>query len=326
MPIRFVCHHCGQKLTVGRRRGGSKADCPRCHQTIRVPDDPTPGAATMTASVIVMEGQAQAIEQPAPYDPALAIGGDEDFAIEPADFGFEIGVEDSGLSNAISSEARPHDTGLSDPGLGHSITASQIDTHPHVPQHDNPDLITLPRRVLYVQAGLLAAVAIVCFTLGALMGSAFLRGTDVAQAGPCKISGVVNVAEGKTTQPEEGAAVFILPEDSRNIDEQVPVDGLRPSDAAPAENHRGLLILQQMGGGYARTDKDGNYSITVPRPGKYYVLVISRSKTLKGTDLSGKKEQIARYFESVNKLLEKQLYHFTGETLVDGRKVDVSFE
>ena len=307
MPIRFVCHHCGQKLTVGRRRGGTKADCPKCHQTIRVPDDPTPGVSTMTASVIVMEGQVTAIESPQ-YDPELAAGGDEDFAIEPADFTFEIGSDTSLSSTQIGSQTSIHDS-----------------HHEHHPHHDDADIISLPRRVLYVQAFLLAAVAVICFTLGALMGGAFFRASEVANSEPATVTGTVNVKEGKKLYPEEGAAVFFLPQDSRNIDELIPIDGLRPSDAMPEENHRGLLMLRQIGG-YARTDQDGNYRITVPRPGKYYLLVISRGKTLKGTDLTGKKEQIAKFFESATELLQKQKYHFSGESLANDRKFDVSFE
>jgi phage FluMu protein Com len=304
MPIRFNCQHCGQKLSVGSQRAGTKANCPRCKEIVRVPGDPPKekpvSKATLAASMLVMSGEGTAVEtaesKPAPEQ--VELGGS--FAAE-----YPAQVESSELVFDTTPSTGPAENVI-----------QQIDY----------DLVSFPRYVLYAQAGLLATVAIICFTLGALMGGAFLSTQSSAAAGPVTVTGTVKVSEGVTTKADEGAVVFFLPHDTKNITERAPVAGLRPRDSAPEGNHRGLFILKDMGAGYARTDKEGRYKITVPKRGKYFMLVISRGKVGNGADIGASKQKIARFFENANDLLTTQKYQFSVETLADGRRFDVSFE
>ena len=37
MPIRFTCAYCNQKLSVGSRKAGQQALCPKCQRTVKIP-------------------------------------------------------------------------------------------------------------------------------------------------------------------------------------------------------------------------------------------------------------------------------------------------
>jgi phage FluMu protein Com len=313
MPIRFHCKHCGQKLSVGSQRAGTKANCPRCKEIVRVPGEAAkPGKAALAASMLVMSGEEAAVETAAaseePTGPPLA---SDQYATETDGAEYAGGYDAPLETSELVFDTAPN-------------ISTGSETAANVVQQVDYNLVSFPRYVLYAQAGLLAVVALVCFALGTLMGGAFFRGSaGGVAAGPCSVSGVVKVMDGVTQKADDGAVVFLLPHNTRNIDERAPVAGFRANDSVPEGNHRGSLILQQMGAGHARTDKDGKYKITVPRPGKYYLLVISR-KTGAGADVG--KQQIARFFENANDLLGKQKYYFSEERLADGRKLDVSFE
>lgn len=306
MPIRFNCQHCGQKLSVGSQRAGTKANCPRCKEIVRVPGEKVKekaeSKAKLAASMLVISGEGVA------SPPAVETASPEQAEIE---------------SPPIAGE---YDQQLETSELVFDTAPSISTGGPEYIQQTDYNLVSFPRYVLYAQAGLLAAVAIICFTLGALMGGAFFSAPNVAAAGPVTVSGIVKVTEGVTTKADEGAVVFFLPQDSKNIDERAPVAGLRPRDSEPEGNHRGLFILKEMGAGYARTDKEGRYKITVPKGGKYFMLVISRAKVGSGADIGASKQKIARFFENANELLTTQKYEFSAVTLADGRKFDVSFE
>lgn len=64
MPIRFRCSHCGQMLSVSRKKAGGEATCPQCVQRIRIPDLPEEAGAGPAPAV----GGAAAA--PAPEEPA----------------------------------------------------------------------------------------------------------------------------------------------------------------------------------------------------------------------------------------------------------------
>ena len=307
MPIRFLCQHCGQKLSVGSQRAGTKANCPRCKEIVRVPGerpkDKPANKARLAASMLVISGEGAAVETPPQEEPAAAAPPGPEY---PSEYDLPE------TSELVFDTAPSISTG---------------DAPQNVVQQTDYNLVSFPRYVLYAQAGLLAGVALICFLLGVMMGGAFFRGSaGAAAAGPVTVSGVVKVTEGVTTKADEGAVVFVLPQDARNIDERAPVAGLRPRDSEPEGHHRGLAILKEMGAGYARTDKEGRYKITVPKAGKYFLLVISRAKTGDGADIGVAKQRIARFFENANDLLMTQKYQFSAETLADGRKFDVSFE
>ena len=48
--IRFVCQHCGQKLSAGPRRAGQSVDCPKCHLSTLIPHQTASAAPAEAAS------------------------------------------------------------------------------------------------------------------------------------------------------------------------------------------------------------------------------------------------------------------------------------
>lgn len=310
MPIRFVCKHCGQKLSVGSSRAGTKANCPRCKELVRVPGEVVkPSKAQLAASMLVMSGEGAAVEtashQPPPHEP----GVHEEPAAPPIAGAAEPSIETSELVFDTSPSS----------GVGGQPADEVL-------QQTDHSLVTFPRYVLYAQAGLLAGVAVICFVLGLAMGGAFFAGSRAtAVKKPCTISGSVQINQGVKIKGDEGAVVFVLP-DVKQVGERAPVAGLRPRDTEPQGNHRGLAILRDMEAGYGRADKDGKFKVTVPKQGKYFVLVISRGKTGDGADVGSAKQKIARFFENANELIGTQKFQFSAETLSNDRKFDVSFE
>ncbi len=298
MPIRFACNHCGQKLSVGSQKAGTKANCPRCKESVRVPGEAIRSKRDLAASMLVMAGE-PAEEAPPEEPSAPPIATDVESPLETSELIFDTtpiaGVE-------------------SKPGDGSA------------PGRTDYNLVSFPRYVLYAQAGLLAGVALVCFILGTFMGAALTpREREAIQ--PCIISGVVQVTEGLVQKGDEGAVVIVLPQDRVKIDERSPVEGLRPRDSLPDETNRGLSILRSIGGNFAKADKQGKYEVRVPRQGKYFVLVISRAKsgTIAEVDALDLR-RIARFFESASELIGTQKYQFSEERFAANRKFDVSFE
>lgn len=146
MPVRFLCPACHQLLSIGTRKVGAEVECPKCRSTIIVPDPHQPqdgGQATV----------AQTTEPPSVFEQA--------------------GLEQA-LSAISSREKSPRPSGVS--------AAPPYDSSPADPlfppvtskvQTTNDDsLIVIHRRVLYLQAALLAVVAVLAFYFGYLIGGA----------------------------------------------------------------------------------------------------------------------------------------------------------
>jgi phage FluMu protein Com len=305
MPIRFVCTHCGQKLSVGSHKAGQKANCPRCKETVRVPGETNKPAHAVAASMLVMN------DPDAVPDAASSVGTmrEEPAAPPIAD---EAPIETSELVFDTSSSA-----------------PSESSSDPGVLQRTDYNLVSFPRYVLYAQAGLIAGVALVCFTLGALMGAAFFResGGPVA-AKPCVISGYVKVTEGTQVKGDDGAVVIALPHNVESVEERSPVEGFRPRDTPPDDTDRGLLLLRNHGGNFAKADKQGKYQLRLPRAGKYMLLIISGSKTAPAGEVDAPDlRRIATFFQNANELIGTQKCKvISEERFVADRKFDVSFD
>jgi hypothetical protein len=296
MPIRFACPHCRQKLSVSSRKAGRTADCPRCQRAIEIPtpNEPAPAAAVAVApSEVDAQPETEAVAQAA------------DAEAGPAAFPFVI----------HESPELVYDT--SDEPL-----AAQRGEEP-------PDLIAVPRWILYLQGGLLAVVALMSFLIGAIAGSAVSPGS----AGPrepqaCVLEGTINYASGNRNLADEGAVIAVIPQNQQKPDERAPAIGLRPEDTTPGENDRGVAILRELGGGYARTDTRGRFAVRLPDRGKYLVLVISRARQLDSLDEISTEDllKLGPYFDNAADLLGRQRYQLTQEVVRGDRRLNVVFE
>src|SRR5262245_49842038 len=152
MPVRFSCPHCRQKLSVSSRKAGREANCPRCARTLTIP---------LVAETASMAGhEAPLAEDHASIAHAAEAAGAEnlgDAQVGRGRDGFE------GQFDAEGSEAFELVFDTDD-----ATVISRADAH--------PDLIAVPRLVLYLQGGLLAVVALASFALGMIAGGAFSGG------------------------------------------------------------------------------------------------------------------------------------------------------
>src|SRR3954447_8230012 len=137
MPLRFLCPACHQLLSIVMSKAGSEVDCPKCRSTILVPTSQ--------------------YEEPAanPFDePGLELALDEIVAAtKPA---------------AKSAKTAPPSYSAAAAGLLQSSPgAKRVRAKPA-----GDDTITISRRTLYLQAALLAIVAVVAFICGYVIGAA----------------------------------------------------------------------------------------------------------------------------------------------------------
>jgi hypothetical protein len=303
MPIRFACPHCRQKLSVSTRRAGQQADCPRCKASIEIPTPPEPVTATASRLVAVEVGEPALPEPPA----AAVVAEPAPPVTTPAD--------------AIPA-FRVHDD-----------VELVYDTPEFSPDDDAPadqaDLIAVPRWVLYLQGGLLAVVALASFAIGVMAGNTFSSGsTGPREPQACLIEGTIHYAAGNRRLADEGAVVAVIPQTQRRPDEKAPAVGLRPEDTTPGADIRGVAILRELGGGYARTDQRGRFQIRVPDRGKYLVLVISRSRQLRSLDEISTEDllKLGAYFDNAADLVGRQRYQLTQEVVRSDRRLSVLFE
>jgi len=313
MPVRFTCPHCRQKLSVSSRKAGRQADCPRCGRALTIPSAVEPDVAQV-------HGQ-----HPAPLSDERQPHVDlprEDAASAPAA---------AALEHAASAEQHRHanDHSDDDPHRDFEVVFDTSGDEPlHVAADEHPDLIAVPRLVLYLQGGLLAVVAVVSFALGVIAGGAFSGGAAPAGSRACTLEGTINYAAGTRHLPDPGAVVAVIPASGLRPQRKAPISGLRPDDATPDENHHGIAILRELGGGYTRTDDRGRFTVQLPDRGKYLVLVVSSARDVDDLEDISTADlvKLGPFFDNAAGLLGRHQYRLTSEIVRSDRQLNVVFE
>ena len=291
MSIKFACEHCGQRLNVSSRHAGVRAKCPKCKGKIKVPDGGVPDEHT---------------EQGEQADTSAPADGPSKEANPYAEF---VVYDD---------EAEWHYESDDDDRASRPSTATDLDR------------VAVPRRMLYAQGILLAAVAIASFVLGIVVaGGGGTKEVADAASVPCVLSGaVVYATEGGRSVPDDGSAVLVLPTQQRPPPTgKAPVEGLRPGDPLPRGDSDNLRILQSIGGAYARTDADGRYQLTLPAAGRYFVLIISKNKYRTADEELDKVDiaQLGRYVQPPTDLLGESRYTWQEVTIRADQALDLTF-
>ncbi len=132
MPVRFVCPACHKLLSITSRKIGSQVQCPQCQATIIVPD---PHDSTTHATLDPRDEAEPAeasVEKPPPRVPP------------PPGMTWREPPKAAKQSPANAAKAPPTDA----------------------------NLITITRRTIYLQAVLIAVVAILAFLAGYVIGAA----------------------------------------------------------------------------------------------------------------------------------------------------------
>jgi hypothetical protein len=180
------------------------------------------------------------------------------------------------------------------------------------------DTILYPRRMLYVEAVLYLVIAATSFGLGYLIGrggqprSTGGEKEDAAIASRVPIEGTVFYAPPLVKgTPDFGAMVIVLPA-SKTPPRPLPLLELLLGSESGAAKNPTLEELKGLGGGFARADGEGRFTLFVPQPGSYRVLIISHRATRSSSDTLPPREleEIGKYFESATVPLQRNQYRW----------------
>ena len=342
MPVRFSCQQCGQKLSVKEEKVGKAVRCPKCQAKQVVPEAEDAAPAGVSA---VGEQAKQAAGGAAPVPPPPPPGGSEAASgpppVEttagegglpapppPQGSGASSGVDFASLSSGDAGGGEEGDmfaefAVYDEPAewVYEEDTQDPDAPAPAAPKH----YVAVPRTVLYVQGGLLAALAIFGFLFGFLAGR---LSVDPSQANttvrPANVSVVVlyHNEEGREVD-DPRALVLILPAD-QPAEEKLTAVGMAPGDPELPETHDTFARLKVLGGDMARANENGRCTLRIPHQGSYYILCISENASVSG---GAKPEDVAilgNYVLDAYELLDGTAYELmqrnvTGNTTVHFR-------
>ena len=182
----------------------------------------------------------------------------------------------------------------------------------------DPAKLAVSRNVLYGQGILLVVVAGLALLVGYVLGAAVGGGSDQEQVqGPARFSGRLRYQLGNDQLvPDVGSVVIVLPVD-RKPDEKVPPSGLRPDEPPPNPDHRGVAMLESIGGGYDKADAQGDFDIRVPRAGNFVVLYISGNSAMNPDKLPDKNDivKVGRYLSDAMTLIGGNRYRVESQSI-----------
>lgn len=319
MAIRFLCEHCGQRLSVSESNAGRKAKCPKCKATLRVPSVPHDKSAEQSeqpASDSPPREEAASKSEPtaAPTDTPAESANAAAVASPPVEVAEEPGGADGYAQFTV------YDEWVFDKGES-----------PDEARDDRPvDLsrVAVPRSVLYMQGVLLGVVALLFFIIGVLVGGAGREGAardDGPQA--CLIHGNIAYQMNADRLPDEGAVVVVVPQNARpDPSSKFAAEMLRPG-AANEQDPQLLQGIRELGGDFARANDSGDFQLRVPDRGKYFVLVLSRNKVRSANDplKPAHLAQMGRYFLPADQLVGNNRYEWREETIRRDQSLNVVF-
>jgi hypothetical protein len=189
------------------------------------------------------------------------------------------------------------------------------------------EVIVVPRSAIYLQGALLAVLAFIAFAIGMVMGSTFVA-PPVPTAQASRVTGSVTYASGPRRRPDVGAVLILLPLRPVKPEEKAPIRGLHPDDSPPDADNKGLAVLRQVGGGYARTDANGRFQIEVPIRGRYLLVAISHDKR-SGSGRRPNTEDVAKlvpFFDNAAELLGKRPYQLIQATISGDQHLAIMFD
>jgi len=149
-------------------------------------------------------------------------------------------------------------------------------------------------------------------------------------ARPCNVAGQVRyLTQNGAEIPDEGTVVIVVPQDQQpSAAQRAPVEGLRPLDPLPQDNHPALRAIRMLGGAYTRADADGAFDLRLPSAGQYFVLVLSRNRYRDASEPPSHADlaQIGGYFLPATELLGDHRYQWKSvQVRADQRLSDVVF-
>lgn len=300
MPVHFACKQCHQLLSVTRRKIGSEVVCPKCGRSSTVPDEETAAAGVAMIRSAAADTATHVAPELIVYDDV-----DELIAAPRSSTSINGSIHSAAMSTSSTSAGR--------------TTVASRSGSASTPQGG---MLLLSRRAVYVQGLLFCLIALVGFGLGYLIGRS--HGPTAAMDAEAKGGPGVSLAyrgnflfspsEG-LFEPDSEAVAIALPEGKRP-ERKLSAQGLRPQDAYGAGD-AAVKAINALGGDYAKADARGMFEFVVPRPGRYYLLLISRhakrprSQAIDRADL----QQMNEYFQVVSDLISQNKYHWSVQDL-----------
>ena len=311
MPIRFRCKSCRQLLGIATRKAGTEISCPKCGTAQIVPQ---PGQAEAATSATQPSGAANG------SDSGSNLGGNSGSTTEGLS---QIVVYDEPATGALElrATAAPSDQPASWPSDHAGGAAGQAPV-PGQPLPSN--MILFRRSTLYLQAALLAAVAVGAFGAGFVIGRGEMRYRAAAEGAQAAMQRVV--VRGKLSyrataleiRPDANAVVIAFPV-GQYPPKPLSAEGLRPRDPI-VDTNRTIDAIRKLGGDYARADASGDFTLDVAGQGRYHLLMISAhavrdpNTPIDEADL----ESLRRCFHVPDELIGRYQYIWESHTLQIG--------
>ena len=325
-------------------------DCPQCGRTLRVPrldgriaplpepewdlkDSNLARALDELASI----GQAQDDDVPdsVPLEDAAVVAAPPVLAPPPARVAHDAplpAVPVSAPSPVRSVVASPSDGSL-DKALAVLAAAPAADAIRTVPGTQASPARTTQRVSQVRQVVMFVGIAAVSYSFGYLVGSRSesmapassataknpndvpivkAPAADGADPASAKLSGrITYVTPSGDSRPDRGARVIVFPP-QRGGSAKLSVAGFRAADEA-ADMQVAAASLKALGGALAVVGDDGTYSLTVPGPGDYQVLVLSHFQPRDSDKQTSARLRslLESYFDRPDQLLGRLDYHHT---------------
>ena len=212
-----------------------------------------------------------------------------------------------------------------DSGLHEPYQPSPINTP--IDGFDHPG-ISVSRSTLYSIGGLLVGVALVSFLLGWAMGrETTLSSPRAAGQKQHRIYGRMTFqTERGETWPDAESVVIAVPLAQRPAD-KIPITALRPDQPPPDAQHPSVQAIRKLGGDFQRTNHTGDYELTVPAVGEYFVLMISAHSPRSANEPPTTKEivELSNYFKQPDALLGKNDFQWVRELVRTDLNSDFMF-
>lgn len=302
MPIQFTCPHCNLLLQADVAHVGQPAECVQCHRGVIVPDvEPTAIAHSDLASGPTPTHDAypenlNAANADAAMPPALS----QNDALASSSFSPVDSAESSDLWS--SQEQR-----LADP---------------------ETTTVALSRMAIYSIGLLIVGVALISFLLGWSFGYELTTHQIASErSAQLRISGRINYVTNRGKMAADSQAIVAVFPVGVRPDEKLDPTHFRPEFVATQTNAVSWVALQSLGGGIAKTDRNGVYDIPSLEPAEYFVLIVSNHRSRRNGRQPTTREvvEIGRYVSRATELLQENDYLWSKQRITQSLEVDHLF-
>jgi len=348
MPIKFPCEHCEQVLKVSASKSGRRARCPNCQGPVTVPSKDGAQTAIDDLRRKRQAGKVAAGDAAGSGSGAGSHGGSGGGSNKGSESGSHA---DGSAVSQTAAEFNPGggetdfdgpdyqaDGGYDEPAGPFSEFAVYDVDDDEFFYDDRPlyerrpvdaDRVAVHRSVVYIQGGLLGAIALMCFVFGVVVGrNSYEPPATEAITGPFTISGSIEFKRhaDDIRNPDVQAVVMIFPKDSRP-DEKLQLTQSNLRQLAMEDNALKLMPVRQLGGDYDSVDAEGAFKLNVPGPGRYWVLVISSNAGRPAGDRVSTADaaRIGAYFDPEYNVIGDRKYRLSEQAVKKDGTLEIVF-